>query len=62
HLYTLNSLSNLGAFLLRQGRYDEAEAMLRKAFSGKKKQFGWGHPSTLKSMANLVKMYNDQGR
>ena len=34
HLNTLTSVNNLGAVLLRQGKYEEAESMHRRALKG----------------------------
>lgn len=59
HPCTLSSVSNLGLVLLRQGKYEEAEAMHWRALQGMEKMLGVEHPNTLSSMANLALMYCD---
>ncbi|KAJ5706448.1 hypothetical protein N7536_002137 [Penicillium majusculum] len=44
---TLTSVSNLGLVLDRQGRYEEAEAMHRRALERSEKVLGPEHPDTL---------------
>lgn len=52
YLGSLVILSNLGTVLASQGKYEEAESMLRRALQGFQK-FGLEHPQTLASAENL---------
>ena len=57
HLYTLTSVSQLRSVLSRQGKYDEAEAMHRRALEGYEKALGLKHPDTLTSVYYLAFLY-----
>ena len=35
---------------------------MRRAVGGNAKLLGWGHPTTLRSLADLARMQSDQGR
>ncbi|RSL80949.1 hypothetical protein CEP52_017301, partial [Fusarium oligoseptatum] len=59
---TLASVSNLGSVLSRQGKYDEAEAIYRRALKGYEKALGLEHPSTLTSVNNLGSVLESQGK
>jgi hypothetical protein len=43
----VDSLNSLGPLLQAQGKYDEAEALLREALEGRRRQLGDEHPITL---------------
>ena len=58
HPNTLTSVSNLGSVLSSQGRYEEAEAMHRRALEGKEKALGREHPNTLTSVHNLAFLFH----
>ncbi|KAL4862504.1 hypothetical protein BDV12DRAFT_190383 [Aspergillus spectabilis] len=62
HPNTLTSFSQLGSVLARQGKYEEAEAMHRRALGGREKVLGVEHPDTLTSKANIASTYRSQGR
>lgn len=62
HPDTLTSVSQLGTALSRQGKYEEAEAMQRRALQGREKVLGAEHPDTLISMGNLALTMNSQRR
>ena len=53
HPDTLTSVNNLGLVLDSQGKYEEAEAMHRRALEGYEKVLGREHPDTLTSVSNL---------
>ncbi|KAH0563114.1 hypothetical protein GP486_002320 [Trichoglossum hirsutum] len=53
HPDTLSSINNLGSVLESQGKYEEAEAMYRRALEGYEKVLGPEHPSTLSNINNL---------
>jgi tetratricopeptide (TPR) repeat protein len=48
--------------LSRQGKYDKAEAMHRRALEGYKKVLGHKHPYTLTSVSNLGGVLFKQGK
>jgi tetratricopeptide (TPR) repeat protein len=48
--------------LLNQGKYEEAEAMNRRALDGREKVLGEEHPDTLKSFNNLASALQRQGK
>ncbi|KAF2027559.1 HET-domain-containing protein [Setomelanomma holmii] len=54
------SVSNLGTVLSRQGKYDEAEAMHRRALEGREKVLGREHPDTLTSVYHLAFLFHRQ--
>jgi tetratricopeptide (TPR) repeat protein len=62
HPDTLTSISNLASVLRRQGRYEEAESMNRRALKGYEKELGANHPDTLTSVGNLALVLQRQGR
>ena len=59
---TLDSVNNLGLVLEEQGKYEEAEAMHRRALKAREKVLGLEHPSTLDSVNNLGLVLEDQGK
>jgi tetratricopeptide (TPR) repeat protein len=62
HPDTLASMNNLAQVLVRQGKYEEAEAMNRQTMALKETVLGREHPSTLTSMNNLAQVLNSQGK
>jgi tetratricopeptide (TPR) repeat protein len=50
----LNCVLNLLLVLLRQGKYEEAEQLNRRALAGYEKVLGVDHPTTLTSLHNLA--------
>ena len=60
HQDTLTSVNNLGSVLKGQGKYDEAEAMHRRALEGMEKVPE--HPDTLISINNLGLVLKGQGK
>jgi CHAT domain-containing protein len=61
HPYTL-SLDNLAQNYAAQGRYGEAEPLLREALRARREVFGPRHPDTLASLNHLAELYLAQGR
>nr|XP_036584644.1 Kinesin light chain 5 [Colletotrichum truncatum]KAF6794162.1 Kinesin light chain 5 [Colletotrichum truncatum] len=55
-------LTNVSWYILMQGEYDRAEAVVQEAVRVRKDILGPEHPSTLTSMANLASTYRNQGR
>jgi hypothetical protein len=62
HPDTLQSLSSLAFVLLSQSKYEEVEAMNRRALDGREKVPGEEHPDTLKSFNNLASALQRQGK
>ncbi|CAN9474118.1 unnamed protein product [Alternaria alternata] len=62
HPDTLTSVSQLGSVLESQGKYDEAEAMHRRALEGYEKALGVEHPDTLTSVSQLGSVLESQGK
>ncbi|KAH7384380.1 kinesin light chain 1 [Phaeosphaeria sp. MPI-PUGE-AT-0046c] len=52
----------LGSVLVRQGQYEEAEAMHRRALEGREKVLGREHPYTLTSVSQLGLVLARQGQ
>ena len=48
--------------LERQGKYDKAEAMHRRALEGREKALRFKHPNTLTSVSNLRLVLERQGK
>ena len=62
HPDTLASMNNLAVLYQGQGRYGEAEPLLREALRLSREALGPRHPTTLASMNNLAVLYQGQGR
>ncbi|SLM38835.1 kinesin light chain 1 [Lasallia pustulata] len=62
HTSTLDTVNNLGALYMVQGKMAEAEAMYRRALEGKEKAWGPEHTSTLDTVNNLGNIYANQGK
>jgi tetratricopeptide (TPR) repeat protein len=55
-------LHNLGLVLESQGKYEEAEAMHRRALEAREKVLGREHPDTLVSVSQLGSVLERQGK
>ena len=56
------SCDRIGLFLLRDGKYKQAEVLCEKSYNTHRTIEGERHPSTLTAMANLASTYRNQGR
>ncbi|KAI9869697.1 MAG: hypothetical protein M1823_008984, partial [Watsoniomyces obsoletus] len=54
-------MNNLALVLDRQGKYEEAEAMHRRALEAREKVLGREHPDTLTSVSQLGSVLERQG-
>ncbi|CAN9346536.1 unnamed protein product [Alternaria alternata] len=61
HPDTILIVNDFGLLLERQGKYDEAEAMHRRALQGYENALGQEHPYTLSSVNNLGSVLSRQG-
>jgi tetratricopeptide (TPR) repeat protein len=61
-LNTATLLSNCGWFQDLQGKFEEAEAMHRRALEGREKVLGYEHRDTLTSVNNLGNVLSSQGK
>jgi tetratricopeptide (TPR) repeat protein len=59
---TLMSMSNLAIVLRAQGKYEQAEEVLRQALGLCETVLGKEHPDTLRSINNLATVLSDQGK
>jgi Tfp pilus assembly protein PilF len=62
HPDTLTSVNNFGLMLRSMGKYEEAEAMHRRALEGREKVLGPEHPYTLTSVGNLGSVLRSLGK
>jgi Tfp pilus assembly protein PilF len=62
HQETLRLMSNLGGMLQQQGRYGEAETLLRTALEARRATLGSRHPDTLTSVGAYAAMLVNQGK
>jgi len=62
HPSTATSLNNLAFLYQYQGRYSEAEPLLKQSLAIRKQQLGDNHPDTAQSLNNLAGLYQSQGR
>ena len=56
------SLHNLALLYKTQGRYVEAEPLIKRALEASERVLGKEHPDTLRSVNNLAVLYRTQGR
>src|SRR6266540_5863115 len=56
------SLNRQARQRLDQGRYDEAEPLLKRALAIREKALGAGHLDTAQSLNNLARLYYEQGK
>jgi tetratricopeptide (TPR) repeat protein len=54
--------SQIGYYLDKQGRYEEAEPLYKQALGIRERVLGPDHPDTAGSLNNLALLYNNQGR
>ena len=59
---TLISINNLGMLLEDQGKYDEAELLMRELVQAVREVLGDRHPHTLRSIGNLRGLLEAQGK
>jgi hypothetical protein len=59
---TLRSINNAAAVPRGQGKYEQAEEMLRQALGLSETVLGKEHPDTLRSMNNVAAVLRDQGK
>jgi len=62
HVHTATGLHNMGAILLRQEKYGEAEKYLRRALDAKQQALKPGHLSIAHTLDNLASALDAQGR
>ena len=62
HQDTLETKNDLAVLYKEQGRYDEAEPLLRQAIKGRTEKLGPQHPHTLASIKNLIDLYEIWGK
>jgi tetratricopeptide (TPR) repeat protein len=55
-------LNKAGCYLKARARYADAEPLLVRAYSIRKKQLGASHPSMASGLNNLAALYDDQGK
>jgi tetratricopeptide (TPR) repeat protein len=58
----LPAMKNLALLYQQQGRYDDAESLLRQSLEGLRAKVGVDHPSTLSAMNHLALLYKARGR
>src|SRR6266540_5135151 len=56
------SLNRQARQRLDQGRYDEAEPLLKRALAIRERALGSAHPDTATSLNNLAELYRIQGK
>jgi tetratricopeptide (TPR) repeat protein len=61
HQKTLESMTQLGWILSREGRFDDAEKMERQALVGERRTLGPENPLTLETMDHLAVILQNQG-
>ena len=61
-LMLATSLNNLAGLYELQGRYSEAEPLLKRSLLIREQQLGADHPDTAESLNNLAGLYESQGR
>ena len=61
-LAVATSLNNLAELYRSQGRYSEAEPLLKRSLLIREEQLGADHPDTATSLNNLAGLYESQGR
>ena len=62
HPQTLNAMHNLAITYESQGKYYEAEVLLKQCLDRRKAVLGENHPETLSTMNNLADVYESQGK
>lgn len=59
HPDTLSNVSNLAVVLQNQGKYEQAEAINRRALAGRKKVLGMNIPDTLTSVSTIASVLQE---
>ena len=62
HPGTFNTLHNLAALYMEQGKYVQAEPILERLLNIQEHQLGAKHPDTVRCLHNLVILYFEQGK
>ena len=62
HPDVAQSLNNLAALYVDQGRYADAEPLYKRALAIREKALGPDHPNVASSLNNLAQLYTTQGR
>ena len=62
HPDTAASLNDLAGLYYAQGRYSEAEPLLKRSLAIRESQLGTDHPHTAQGLNNLAALYESQGR
>ena len=62
HPNVATSLNNLAGLYQSQGKYEEAEPLLKQALSLSQELLGDRHPDVASSLNNLAMLYHSQGR
>jgi hypothetical protein len=62
HKTTLDTMYFFSGFYEEQGKYEEAEALMRRAVEGHQQTLGPEHPHTLDAVEQLAKLCRIQGR
>jgi len=62
HPDVANSLNNLAALYLEQGRYADAKPLFKRSLAILEKSLGPDHPGVATALNNLAELYRDQGR
>jgi hypothetical protein len=62
HPSTLTTANNLASHLATQGKYVEAERILREVLGARKRMLGAEHPSTLTTANNMASYLSGQGK
>ena len=62
HPYTIASVNNMGLLLQDQGKFAEAEPLLREALEASRRALGNDHPDTIISVNNMAMLLNTQGK
>ncbi|KIW17568.1 hypothetical protein PV08_04763 [Exophiala spinifera] len=59
---SLESLELMATVLHYQGKYEDAEAMIRRVLAGRERELGENHPFTLTSVSNLAEVLRSRGK
>jgi tetratricopeptide (TPR) repeat protein len=61
HPYYAVALNKRGLVYRAQGKYAEAERLLKRALAIREKTLGASHPDVAQTLTNLANVYRDQG-
>jgi tetratricopeptide (TPR) repeat protein len=62
HPYYAVALNKRGLVYRAQGKYEEAETLLKRALAIREKTLGASHPDVAQTLTNLANVYSDQGK